>query len=100
MLTVIRDDLGQLLAACEWVPTDDLGKPTNPSEGGRWVWVNQLELSTGVRRSIIHQLIDVIAAQFPGAIGAFWHRRDKTHRKIHWYARPKLLRGGMQHATV
>lgn len=97
MLTVIRDELGQLLAACEWVPASDDGTPAND---GHWVWVNQLEMSAEAGRYVLRQVMTQIAEQMPTARGAYWYRRKKTGAKIHWYLRSQLTRGGMTHATV
>lgn len=86
MLTVIRDEVGQLQAACEWVPCDP------PTIEGKWVWIEQLEVSGEAGRYIIHQLIQAIAEQMPKAEGAYWVRRNKTGSRIHWFSRTKLLR--------
>ena len=90
MLTTIRNATGQLLAACEWVPCDDHGHPSNY---GQWVWVNQLELSKGsLSKETIRQLIDSIATQMPHAVGAYWRREDTTGSRIHLYRRHRLLK--------
>ena len=89
MLTVLRDREGRLEAACEWTPVDQHGTPSNT---GRWVWVNQVELSQGVQsRMVWRDLIAIIALLAPSCIGAYWHRRDKTGRSLHPYTRTQLL---------
>ena len=93
MLTIIRDADGRLQAACEWTPCRDDG---TADAQGRWVFVHQLEITVGLRRhAIIRQIIEDIACLMPKAIGAYWQRHDRTHYRIHWYSRKRLLRGGM-----
>ena len=95
MLTTIRSNSGIILASCEWWLANDLGQ--QDWKQGRWVWVEQLELSEGVHSvNAISQLIDKIAGialeNNPQAIGAYWIRRDKAEpRKLHHFSKKQLL---------
>ena len=92
MLTVIRDEQGHLQAACELTPVNEQGHPTNPQDGAQWLWVHQLELSHGVEsRRILRELIAIISLQAPWALGAYWHRTDRTGTRQHLYTRTQLL---------
>jgi hypothetical protein len=90
MLTVIRATNGQLEAVCEWTPVDDNGIA---DVHGKWIFVHQLEMTQGVRRSeVIRAVIWQIATLMPHAMGAYWQRHDQTHERLHWYLRGQLVK--------
>lgn len=90
MLTVVRDNQGRIEAACEWTPVNAAGQPAND---GHWVWINQLEISAGVRgTTAIRELIHLIAFQAPAVVGAYWERRDKRNATIRVFPREQLLK--------
>jgi len=104
MLTTIRSNSGIILASCEWWLSNDLGQ--QDWKQGRWVWVEQLELSEGVHSvNIVKQLIQRIAKialwANPQAIGAYWVRRDKTEpTKLHHFTKKQLLEGVRENAMA
>lgn len=90
MLTTLRTN-GQIQLCCEWWLVNDLG--TQDWTHGKYVWVEQLEISKGYEgKSLITQLIEQIANTVPQAVGAYWLRRDKTGpQKLHAFRRKRLL---------
>ena len=90
MLTIIRNDAGQIEACCEWWLRDDDGH-WNPS--GKYVWVNQLECATQTEaRWYIRALIARIAHAAPWAVGAYWERRDKPEMPMRAFRRDQLVK--------
>ena len=90
MLTVVRDAQGQLLVACEWWLVNDLGQ--QDWGAGRYVWVEQMELTPGMGRAALAGLIARIAALVPQAVGAYWVRRETTDQRLHAYRRNQLVK--------
>ena len=76
MLTVLRDDVGHLTAACAWYVVDKNG--TLDPYGG-WVFVEQLEVSKGqdVRMHVRNIIADILW-RAPTAHHGYWERRDST----------------------
>lgn len=92
MLTTTRNAQGQLQSACDWWPVDELGR-WEPR--GRWVFVNQLDISLGADSAdCIRQTIAEIARLHPWAIGAYWERRDKVNSVYRSYRRNRLVKHG------
>ena len=90
MLTVIRDELGFIQAACDWWPVDDNG---NWNPYGRYIWVEQLEVNSLLDgRKVIQKIIHDIGTRAPWAIAAYWIRRDSTADKQHAYGRSRLMK--------
>ena len=89
MLTVIRDTQGQIIAACEWVPCDAYGQPSNTYTH---VWVNHLEVSRGAGRQAIRDVIAQIAAEAPLAKAGYWERRSKTNCGLREWTRQQLFK--------
>jgi hypothetical protein len=90
MLTVLRDNAGFLMAACDWWPVDDDGL-WHPN--GRYIWVEQLEISPFLdSRGIIRRIIVDIADRVPQAIGAYWERRDQPTNHLHAFRRDQLMK--------
>lgn len=95
MLTVVRDELGTLLAACDWLLVDVQGR--HDPLHGTFVWVEQLELSPNLESAeLIRNVIHQIATQVPWATAAYWVRRDHPGRIMRIYRRSQLLREGVQ----
>ena len=90
MLTVIRDDIGCILAACDWWPVDIDG---NWTPNGRYIWVEQLEINSLIDgKDIIRKIIDDIGTRCPWAAGAYWIRRDSTGERPHAFKRFRLMK--------
>ena len=95
MLTVIRDELGTLQAACDWLLVDAQGR--HDPLHGTYVWVEQLELSPNLHSAaLIRQIVLQIASQVPWADAAYWVRRDHPGRIMQTYRRSQLLREGVR----
>lgn len=96
MLTVLREESGQLLAVCEWwcvnaTGLQDWSCPEHP------IWVEQIEVSRGAGRTAIQRIIDTIATLRLEAPGCYWVRRDKPgSRKLHAYRRSQMLTHTLQ----
>lgn len=90
MLTTLRDNEGNIQAACEWWCVDENGTWTPK---GPYVWVNQLEHSPGVDGEyLIKEIVAQVAWLAPWAKGAYWERRDKKDGRIHGFTRARLTR--------
>ena len=91
MLTVVRDEQGRILAACEWFMRDTAGRIDS---NGTLVWLEQVELSQGADlRQVAAYLIAEIGMLKPEATGAYWVRRDKDNgRRPHGFTRSQLMR--------
>ena len=90
MLTVLRDRAGHLVLACEWWRVNQDGvQDWTPT--GTWVRVEQIEVSKGTPgRYWIRELIAHIAFLAPEAVGAFWERRTKGTKRLHYFYRHRL----------
>ena len=92
MLYVLRNATDQIEAAIDYYLVDDLGRVTLDGSG-RWVWVQQLEVSAGANgRRCIRAFIQAIARAIPHAQGAYWIRQDKGHRVVQ-FSRTQLVKG-------
>lgn len=91
MLLVHRDAQGRIDAALDWWVVDASGA-WNPF--GESVWVNQLELTAGVRLTgtLRRQMVARIARLAPNCLQAYWERRDKPGMRLHRFYRHQLLR--------
>ncbi len=90
MLTVIRNDEGQLEAACEWWTVNEKGQWFG---GGKYIYVSHLEISKGVDSKILlEDLFAIMAWEEPQAISAYWIRRSKTGEKPREYSRERLFK--------
>lgn len=95
MLTVFRDNIGSITAACEWWTVDADGM-WNPGKDGKYVWVEQLEINPFMdSRDIIRRIIIDIATRVPWAVGAYWERRDQPTNHIHAFRRNQLMKEAM-----
>ena len=75
MLWVSRSETGQILATCEWHLVNEVGHLV---ADGRYVWVQQFELSDGASVSqAMRALIRDLTSQCPWAVAAYWKREDK-----------------------
>ena len=91
MLTTLRCPDGIILASCEWWLVNELG--LQDWKTGAYVWVEQIELSQGVKsRQVIQGMIQVIAQLVPQAKSGYWFRKDKTGTRPHEYARQRLVK--------
>ena len=95
MLTVLKDAQGQIEAACDWWLVDEAGAWTPL---GRYVYVHQLEVSTGFTAAHMSRIIREIASLAPGAIGAYWERR--AHGTLQGRSRITLMRFATQREEV
>ena len=91
MLTVIRDNQGHLLAACEWWTVNEEGRWFG---GGKYIFVSHIEVSKGAYGlPLIRDVIALIAWEEPQAISAYWRRTRHTgEKKLREYPRARLLR--------
>ena len=98
MIFVHRDAQDRIAAVCEWWLVNEHGQWT---PDGRYVFVNQLEITPGYdSRTLLRLCIDDIARQAPQAVGAYWERRDRLRTGIRGYRRTQLVKGGMRDVAV
>ena len=82
MLTVVWDEAGRLLAACEWESVNEHGLPNLDGTQGTpetfcYILIQRIEMSPQAVLSLcMEQLIERLAAEMPAAKGAYW----QTHR--------------------
>lgn len=91
MLTVLRDRDGVIQAACEWWRVNQTGEQ-DWTATGTWVRVEQIEMGCDQNgRMLLRELIAHIAFLAPDAVGAFWERRSKGVKKLHYFYRDRLV---------
>ena len=92
MLFVKRGTDGRIDGAIDYYLVNDRNEVVLNGQG-RWVWVEQLMVSTGADgKAIIREFIDDIARAFPQAVGAYWYRKNKTGERVHRFTRRRLVR--------
>jgi len=92
MLYVLRNATDQIEAAIDYYLVDDHGQVTLDGSG-RWVWVQQLDVSAGASgRRCMRAFIQAIAKAIPHAQGAYWIRHDKGNR-CYQFSRTQLVKG-------
>lgn len=88
MLWILRSETGQLQAACDWWLVMEGGQW---SPYGRYVFLNQLEVSPGVNlHRVRREMVQAISALAPYAVGVYWERRDRFSRRLHAFRREQL----------
>lgn len=107
MLAVIRDKRGQIDAACEWHLVEPVWRDgqldTAFRADGRYVWIEQFELSHGASMSACaRSLIEQIATRCPWTVAVYWVRRDKpTFEPVKLqFSRKAVLRYAQQGVVV
>ena len=100
MLTVFRDDVGAVLAACDWHLVDRQG---HLIPDGTIVFVNQLQINDRAHsRQHLRNIIADILWRAPDATHGYWERRDSTgagNTQRHTFSRERFtqcLHKGME----
>ena len=89
MLWVLRSEVGQLLAACDWclVTEDGTWHPR-----GHYVYLGQLECSPHVNLHTIRRyLVRDIGTLVPWAVGVYWRREHDAFPRPHAFRRKQLV---------
>ena len=88
MLTCIKDDLGNILAACEWRKVNEQGQNDND---GKCIWIHTVEVSRRYQNNgILYKLIRKITGEMPDFEYAYF-RREKYNGRIRGYTRNQWL---------
>ena len=89
MLTVIRNDNGEIIVACEWRKVNPQGQY---DKDGKLIWINNVEVSKQYQNNgILYKLIKKITDEMPEIEYAYFKRR-KYNNRIRGYTRNQWLR--------